>query len=64
MPTTKASAKRGEQPTRRVLLARELSDAEMAAIRAAQVKAAVPYNLDDLDDEGNLVSRKPSDRAR
>ncbi|MCJ9753942.1 hypothetical protein MOV61_24770 [Neorhizobium sp. BETTINA12A] len=64
MPTTKASAKRGEQPTRRVLLARELSDAEMAAIRAAQVKADVPYNLDDLDDEGNLVSRKPSDRAR
>jgi hypothetical protein len=62
MPTT--SAKRGEQPTRRVLLARELSDAEMAAIRAAQVKADVPYNLDDLDDEGNLVSRKPSDRAR
>jgi hypothetical protein len=47
-----------------VLLARELSDAEMAAIRAAQVKADVPYNLDDLDDEGNLVSRKPSDRAR
>ncbi|WP_172746658.1 hypothetical protein [Neorhizobium sp. T25_13] len=64
MPTTKASAKRGEQPARRVLLARELSDAEMAAIRAAQVKADVPYNLDDLDDEGNLVSRKPSDRAR
>ena len=64
MPTTKASAKRGEQPTRRVLLARELSDAEMAAIRAAKVKADVPYNLDDLDDEGNLVSRKPSDRAR
>nr|WP_250809616.1 hypothetical protein [Neorhizobium tomejilense] len=64
MPTTKASAKRGEQPTRRVLLARELSDAEMAAIRAAQVKADVPYNLDDLDDEGNLVPRKPSDRAR
>lgn len=64
MPTTKASAKRGEQTTRRVLLARELSDAEMAAIRAAQVKADVPYNLDDLDDEGNLVSRKPSDRAR
>jgi len=64
MPTTKASAKRGEQTTSRVLLARELSDAEMAAIRDAKVKTDEPYNLGDLDDEGNLVARTPSDRAR
>ncbi|MEN3146977.1 hypothetical protein ABCW43_06660 [Neorhizobium sp. IRAMC:178] len=64
MPTAKASAKRGEQTTRRVLLARELSDVEMAAIRDAKVKTDAPYNLDDLDDEGNHISGKPSDRAR
>jgi hypothetical protein len=64
MPTAKASAKRGEQTTRRVLLARELSDAEMAAIRDAKVKTDAPYSLDDLDDEGNHISEKPSDRAR
>jgi len=64
MPTAKASAKRSEQTTRRVLLAGELSDAEIAAIRDAKVKTDAPYNLDDLDDQGNLVSRKPSDRAR
>lgn len=64
MPTAKASAKRSEQTTRRVLLAGELSDTEIAAIRDAKVKTDAPYNLDDLDDQGNLVSRKPSDRAR
>lgn len=59
MAIAKASDKRKEHSTQKVLLSRNLSDAEMELIRKAKVETSAPYELDDLDEEGKLISRKP-----
>lgn len=63
MAFAKASAKRKEYPAKKVLLAGELSEAEMAAIRIAKIEATASYELDDLDEKGKLISRKPDQNS-
>ncbi len=37
---------------------RDLSDAEIAAIRAAEVVTDAPYELDDLDEDGEFIGKR------
>lgn len=58
MPTAKTFDRHREnEPDRKIVRARDLSEAEIAALRAAKVETDSPYELDDLDDDGQLIGK-------
>jgi hypothetical protein len=61
MRSTKAAEISRKQPSRKNILAGDLTDDEMRLIRNARVETDEPYELDDLDENGKLKpSKRPS----
>lgn len=53
-----AERSREEERDRRNVPARDLSDKEIAAIRATKVVTDAPYELDDLDEDGEFIGKR------
>ncbi|WP_112944499.1 MULTISPECIES: hypothetical protein [unclassified Rhizobium] len=61
MRSTKAAESSGKQPSRKSILAGELTDEEIRLIRNARFETDATYELDDLDEDGKLSpSKRPS----
>ena len=59
MPTAKSIDRRdAKEPDRKIVRARDLSEAEIAAIQAAKVATDTPYELDDLDEDGQMAGMR------